>query len=94
MLCHSFYSSINPSGENQVFEIERQLLARNNHVVETFIRHSDDIRAKGAVGVIQGALATPWNPWMARAIRRQVDHFQPDVVHVHNTFPLLITDCP
>lgn len=89
MLCHSFYSSINPSGENQVFEIERQLLARNNHVVETFIRHSDDIRAKGAVGVIQGALATPWNPWMARAIRRQVDHFQPDVVHVHNTFPLL-----
>lgn len=89
MLCHSFYSSINPSGENQVFEIERQLLARNNHVVATFTRHSDDIRAKGAVGVIQGALATPWNPWMARAMRRQVDDFQPDVVHVHNTFPLL-----
>lgn len=89
LLSHNFYSSCAPSGENQVFEAERLLLLKNGHVFKTFTRHSDDIRAKGAVGVIQGALATPWNPWMARAIRRQVDDFQPDVVHVHNTFPLL-----
>lgn len=89
LIAHNFYNSEKPSGENQVFETEKKLLIKNGHAAGSFTRHSDDIRAKGAVGVIQGALATPWNPWMARAIRRQVDDFQPDVVHVHNTFPLL-----
>ena len=89
ILAHNFYSSAVPSGENNVFEIEGKALLAKYHFVKFFTRQSDDIRAKGAMGVIQGALATPWNPWMARAIRLQVDHFQPDVVHVHNTFPLL-----
>jgi len=34
-------------------------------------------------------MATPWNPWMAAAIRGKVNAFNPDVVHVHNTFPLI-----
>lgn len=89
IISHNFYSSALPSGENNVFEIERKALLDRSNEVNFFGRHSDDIRAKGAVGVIQGALATPWNPWMTRAIRRQVDDFQPDVVHVHNTFPLI-----
>lgn len=89
ILAHNFYSSSVPSGENNVFDIEEGALLEKSNLVKVFTRHSDEIRAKGTVGVIQGALATPWNPWMARAIRRQVDDFQPDVVHVHNTFPLL-----
>lgn len=89
ILSHNHYSSFTPSGENQVFEAEKQLMLSKGDSLQAFTRHSDEIRAKGAAGVIQGALATPWNPWMARAIRRQVDDFQPDVVHVHNTFPLL-----
>ncbi|MCY1288288.1 D-inositol-3-phosphate glycosyltransferase [compost metagenome] len=86
---HNFYSSLTPSGENQVFEAELQLLHKNGHTLDTFTRHSDEIRTKGTVGVIQGALATPWNLWMAKAFRRRVEEFQADVVHVHNTFPLL-----
>lgn len=89
LLTHNHYGSATPSGENQVFEAEQQLLLKNGHILETLIRHSDEIRAKGAVGVIQGALATPWNPWMAKALRQRVEEFKPDVVHVHNTFPLL-----
>jgi glycosyltransferase involved in cell wall biosynthesis len=89
LVSHNFYSSKTPSGENQVFEAERQLLLKNGHALETFTRHSDEIRAKGAAGVIQGALATPWNPWMAKAIRQKVEEFKPDIVHIHNTFPLL-----
>ncbi|WBL59223.1 glycosyltransferase family 4 protein [Stutzerimonas stutzeri] len=86
---HNFYNSGKPSGENQVFETEKQLLLRNGHTLEILTRHSDEIRVKGVVGVIQGALATPWNPFMAKAIRKKVDEFKPHVVHVHNTFPLL-----
>lgn len=89
LLVHNFYGSATPSGENQVLEAERQLLLARGHEVEIFSRHSDEIRAQGAIGAIKGALATPWNPWMAAAIRQVVARFQPDVVHVHNTFPLI-----
>lgn len=89
LLAHNFYGSAAPSGENQVFEAERDLLRRRGHDVAEFVRHSDDIRTKGAWGVVQGALSTPWNPFAAKALQRAVDAFQPDVVHVHNTFPML-----
>ena len=89
LLTHNFYGSGAPSGENQVFEIERDLLQSRGHEVAEFTRHSDQIRGQGAWGAIKGAAATPWNPWSARAIRQAVERFRPDVVHVHNTFPLI-----
>ena len=89
LLVHNFYGSAAPSGENQVFEAERTLLQARGHQVETFTRHSDEIRAQGTWGAVKGALATPWNPWMTWAVRREVDRFKPNVVHVHNTFPLI-----
>lgn len=89
LLVHNFYGSAAPSGENQVFEAERTLLQSRGHEVDTFTRHSDEIRRQGSWGVVKGALTTPWNPWMGRALQRKVDIFQPDVVHVHNTFPLI-----
>ena len=89
LLGHNFYSSITPSGENQVFDAEKDLLLKNGHALESFTRHSDELRAKGAIGAVQGALATPWNSWMAKAIRQKVDELHTEVVHIHNTFPLL-----
>ena len=89
LLVHNFYGSDAPSGENQVFEDEKALLRSRGHDVEEFTRHSDEIRSMGAYGTVRGALTTPWNPWMVRAIRSKVRRFRPDVVHVHNTFPLI-----
>jgi glycosyltransferase involved in cell wall biosynthesis len=89
LLVHNFYGSAAPSGENQVFEAEKALLQSRGHEVAEFTRHSDEIRGQGVWGTIQGAVATPWNPWSARAIRQEVARFLPDVVHVHNTFPLI-----
>jgi hypothetical protein len=89
LLVHNFYGSAAPSGENQVFEAEKALLQAHGHEVEEFARRSDEIRSQGVWGVARGALATPWNPWMTKAIKRAVTHFRPDVVHVHNTFPLI-----
>ncbi|MCX5869798.1 MAG: glycosyltransferase family 4 protein [Deltaproteobacteria bacterium] len=86
---HNFYGSNAPSGENAVYEAERDLLRQHGHEVVEFTRHSDEIRTKGVLGAIQGALAVPWNPWMVRAVRREVERFRPDVVHAHNTFPLI-----
>jgi glycosyltransferase involved in cell wall biosynthesis len=89
LLVHNYYGSAAPSGENAVVDLERDMLARHGHEVRTFVRHSDEIRAQGWLGLLKGAAATPWNPWAARAVRREVEDFRPDVVHAHNTFPLL-----
>ena len=89
LLVHNFYGSEAPSGENEVFDAERRLLQLRGHEVETFTRHSDEIRQQRLWGSFKGALATPWNPWMATALRNRVNAWAPDVVHVHNTFPLI-----
>ena len=89
LLVHNFYGSAAPSGENQVFEAEKALLQSRGHEVAEFTRQSDEIRGQGVWGTIKGAVATPWNPWSAGAIRQEVARFLPDVVHVHNTFPLI-----
>lgn len=89
LLLHNFYGSEAPSGENVVFEAEKTLLEQRGHQVRLFTRHSDEIRGKGAAGTLAGALSTPWNPFSARALAQEVAEFRPDVVHAHNTFPLL-----
>lgn len=89
LLIHNFYGSSAPSGENTVYEAERDLLRRHGHEVVEFTRHSDEIRGQGAWGVLKGALATPWNPFSAARLRRVLAQERPDVLHVHNSFPLL-----
>lgn len=89
LIVNNFYRSGSPSGEGRVFEAEKTLLQSRGHEVVEFARHSDEISAKGTLGVIQAALGTPWNPWMASAMRREIEHFKPEIVHIHNTFPLI-----
>lgn len=89
LLVHNFYSSAVPSGENIVFEAEKALLQAHGHEVIDFIRHTDEIRGAGLIGNIRGALATPWNWFMFKEVQKRVIDFKPDVVHVHNTFPLI-----
>ncbi len=86
---HNFYGSSAPSGENQVLQAEQDLLRGHGHELSVIQRHSDEILAQGAVGQLRGAMAVPWNPWMARRLQRTVDAFRPHVVHVHNFFPLI-----
>ncbi len=89
LLAHNFYSSAMPSGENLVVDSERDLLTSRGHFVEKFIRQSDEILEQGRLGKIKGALSTPWNPWSASKIQEDINLCYPDVVHVHNTFPLI-----
>lgn len=89
LLVHNFYGSAAPSGENMVFEAEKSLLQKNGHDVAVFTRHSDEIRNNGFAGMLRGAMATPWNWRMGEAIKKVLEDFKPDVVHAHNTFPLI-----
>ena len=89
MIVHSRYRSAAPSGENRVVDQEGAALARLGHEVLRFERHSDDIagwpRARKAALPAQ----VVWNPGARRALAAELRATRPDVVHVHNTFPLL-----
>lgn len=89
LLVHNFYGTAAPSGEAAVVEAEQNMLRERGSDVQTLFRYSDDIRGHGIKGVLKGALSTPWNPFSADLVRRKVESVGPDVVHVHNTFPLL-----
>lgn len=89
LLIHNFYGSEAPSGENVVFSAEKELLESRGHEVQVHLRFSDDIRKKGGFGKVVGAASTPWNPVSSRRLRELISKFQPQVVHAHNTFPLI-----
>lgn len=98
LLVHNYYGSSAPSGENKVFEAEKAMLERHGHEVAVYTRHSDEIRGtgnggQGAVrklwGMVKGAMCTVGNPFAARAVAKKCREFKPDVVHFHNTFPLI-----
>lgn len=89
LLVHNFYGSAAPSGENAVYEAERDLLRRHGHEVVEFTRHSDEIRGQGAWGALKGALSAPWNPFSSARLRRVLSVERPEIMHVHNSFPLL-----
>ncbi len=89
MLVHNYYGSESPSGENTIVDAEKHMLCTNGHQVDIFSRNSDDIRSQGAYGLIKGGISTPWNPSIYGAIKQKIKTFAPDVVHVHNTFPLI-----
>jgi glycosyltransferase involved in cell wall biosynthesis len=89
LLTHNFYGSSAPSGENSVFDAEFALIKSHDLSVIKYMRHSDEIRTQGIWGKIKGAVSTPWNPFSYNEIKKIVKKESPDIVHVHNTFPLI-----
>ena len=93
LLVHNYYGSSAPSGENKVFEAEKTMLEKYGHEMAVYTRHSDEIRNGNVfariLGKIKGAVCTVGNPFAARAVAKLCREFKPDVVHFHNTFPLI-----
>ncbi|WP_221800278.1 glycosyltransferase family 4 protein [Oceanobacter mangrovi] len=74
-------------GEDSVFENEVELLRSAGHDVETYV--VDNERVKGLFSRILTAFSCVFSPSEFFRIRRVIKFFQPDVVHVHNYFPLI-----
>lgn len=89
LLVHNWYGSSAPSGENAVVLAEKQLLQANGIDVIEYFKFSDGIRSIGLLGKILGGLATPFNPFTYFQFRTLLRRERPDVVHVHNFFPLI-----
>jgi glycosyltransferase involved in cell wall biosynthesis len=89
VIAHSRYRSAAPSGENRVVDQETAALAALGHEVELFERRSDDIEGWTAARKAALPAAVVWNGGVRRGLRALLRSSRPDVVHVHNTFPLL-----
>lgn len=73
-------------GEDTVVEAESQLLREHGHPVELFTRHNDDIQQMGRLRLLGN---TFWSSSAAADFAEVLTRFKPDLVHVHNTFPLI-----
>lgn len=89
IVVHNRYSSAQPSGENRVVDQEVELLRAAGHRVELFERRSDDIAARSLLGKVAVPLLVPWNPAVRSELAARLRTERPDVVHIHNVFPLL-----
>ncbi|MFD0275269.1 glycosyltransferase [Kitasatospora sp. NPDC127111] len=89
LVVHNRYSSAQPSGENRVVDEEVGLLRAAGHRVDVFERRSDDIAARSLLGKAAVPLLVPWNPAVRAELTARLRAERPDVVHVHNVFPLL-----
>lgn len=89
LVVHNRYRSEQPSGENNVVDAEVTLLAEGGHKVSLFERRSDDIAAMPLPRKAAVPLMVPWNPAVRKELAARLRASRPDVVHIHNTFPLL-----
>lgn len=73
-------------GEDTVVEAEIELLRSRGLDVDVYSRHNDEIRALSKAQVVVG---TFWSGRANSEFAVRVNSFRPQVVHVHNTFPLI-----
>jgi glycosyltransferase involved in cell wall biosynthesis len=89
LLVHNRYRSGAPSGENRVVDQEAEALAAAGHGVVRFGRSSDEIEQWSVAEKAALPARTIWNRETRRSLKDTLRKHRPDVVHVHNTFPLL-----
>lgn len=84
IVCHNFYQE--PGGEDQVFRDEAALLEDAGHAVTRYTVHNDAVKRLGALSLVGKTL---WNREAAGEIAELVRRHRAEVVHFHNTFPLI-----
>mgnify|MGYP001582608023 CR=1 FL=1 len=81
---HSYY--IQPGGEDTVFHAETDLLRSRGHEVTEYLENNMKIESMNQASV---AFQTLWSYSSYQKIKQFLRETKPDVVHFHNTFPLI-----
>lgn len=87
-IAHNRYRSDAPSGENLMVDAEMGLLTTAGHTVVPFVRDSDELAA-GTGTRVRAGLGTVYAREAAIAFNKLCTVERPDVVHIHNVFPLI-----
>ncbi len=84
LLVHNAYQQ--RGGEDAVAEAEAALLRQHGHEVELYMRHNDEVNRISRFAV---ACDTLWSLRTRRDLQALFMRHRPDIVHVHNSFPLI-----
>lgn len=69
-----------------MFSAESDMLKKHGHEVRLFTVHNDRIKTMNSLTLTRNTL---WNTSIASELRELIRKVRPDVVHFHNTFPLI-----
>lgn len=89
LLAHNHYRSSAPSGEDSVFHNECELLRAKGIEVTVFERFNDRIDVTTFSERVRVALNGAWSRQVYDDITRLLREVRPDIMHFHNTFPLI-----
>lgn len=84
LITHNAYQQ--RGGEDAVVNAETELLRKHGHDVTVYQRHNRDILE---MSKIAAAASSVWSRRSIQEIGALCKNFQPDVIHSHNTFPLI-----
>jgi glycosyltransferase involved in cell wall biosynthesis len=73
-------------GEDSVVEAEIALLREYGHEVHLYRRSNHEL---STLSRASAAVSSIWSYQSSNDIQQVCDHFTPEVIHVHNTFPLI-----
>lgn len=84
LIAHNVYR--HRGGEDTVVEAEIALLRSYGHDVELYSLHNDALEKMPRAAAAMTAI---WSRHSAGDIAEACERFRPDVIHAHNTFPLI-----
>jgi len=87
LLVHNSYQ--HAGGEDAATRKEKRVLESAGHRVVVYERHNNEIATYSGLEKITFPARAAWSAGSARAIRAILRRHRPDVVHFHNTFPLI-----
>jgi glycosyltransferase involved in cell wall biosynthesis len=89
LLLHERYRDGDASGENRVVDAESDWLGRHGHDVSVFGCDNCELDSFGPLDHARLALDLVSSTRWKRAVRAEIRRVRPDVVHIHNIFPMM-----
>lgn len=86
LMAHNYYQV--PGGEDTVFHNEVNMLEKNGHKVIKYTRHNDEIK-DGVLSKLKLGIDTIFSFKTYKEVKKLIDENEIDIVHVHNTLPLI-----
>jgi glycosyltransferase involved in cell wall biosynthesis len=76
-------------GEDAVAAAEAEQLELHGHTVLRYSRHNDELKGQGPLRIVGAGLSAVWSTKSFRDLEQLLIAGKPDVVHFHNTLPLI-----
>jgi glycosyltransferase involved in cell wall biosynthesis len=87
VIVHNAYQQA--GGEDVVVRAEKALLHRAGDEVNQYLRHNNEIKSGGSCYHITLGFRTVWSSGARNELHWLLKEWKPDIVHFHNTFPLI-----